>query len=145
MCLGKKLGRRYVTICFNADSFGVERVWDRDKLRLADAREGAYLLRTNLERTGPEELWRMYVQLTEIEAAFRALKSELGLPPIYHWKADRVEAHILVAFLGYSLWVCLKHRLKAKAAGLTPGQVLKEFGLLTLVEVSFLLKKGGKI
>jgi transposase len=139
------VGRRYVSIHFDEAACRLERTWDKEKLRLAEARDGAYLLRTNLDQTDPEELWRMYVQLTEAESAFRALKSELGLRPIYHRIPRRVEAHILVAFLGYSLWVCLKHRVKAKATGLTPRQVLEELGSLTLVEVSFQLSRGGKI
>ena len=68
----------------------------------------------------------MYVQLTEAETAFRTLKSELGLRPIYHRVAERIEAHILVAFLGYAMWVCLKHRLKAKAA-LEDSGVCRDF------------------
>ena len=136
--------RRYVRIQFTEHT-GVKWQWDREKLRLADARDGAYLLRTNLTNRDPQELWKMYIQLTEAEAASRTLKSELGLRPIYHRLSQRIEAHILVAFLGYSMWVCLKHRLKAKATGLTPRQVLDELGNLTLVEVSFRLAQGGKI
>jgi transposase len=69
-----------------------------------DAREGAYLLRTNLEGQTAEELWTKYIQLTEAEAAFRALKSELAIRPLFHQLEHRVKAHILVAFLGYALW-----------------------------------------
>ncbi|MGH9434255.1 MAG: IS1634 family transposase, partial [Terriglobia bacterium] len=77
-----------------------------------EAREGAYLLRTNLEGESAEELWRKYIQLTEAEAAFRALKSELSIRPLFHQIEPRVKAHILVAFLGYALWVTLKHLLR---------------------------------
>lgn len=140
-----KVGRGYIQICYDEHSNRIQRVWDKEKLRLADAKDGAYLLRTNLDQTDPEKLWRMYVQLTEAEAAFRALKSELGLRPIYHRTPDRVEAHVMIAFLGYSLWVCLKHRIKAKAAGLTPRQILEELRSMTLVEVTFSLRKGSKI
>lgn len=73
--------------------------WDRPRLRLAIQRDGAYLLRSNLVGKAPEQLWRMYVQLTEVEAVFRALKSDLGLRPIWHWVEPRVEAHVMVAFL----------------------------------------------
>jgi transposase len=69
-----------------------------------DAREGAYLLRTSLKEERTEELWKKYIQLTEAEAVFRALKSELAIRPIFHQKEHRVKAHILVAFLGYALW-----------------------------------------
>jgi transposase len=91
-----------------------------------EARAGAYLLRTNLTATDPATLWTRYVQLTEVEAAFRALKSELAIRPIWHQKASRVQAHILVAFLGYALWVTLKHTLRAAGAGLSPAQTLHQ-------------------
>jgi transposase len=120
-------------------------LWDRQALRLAQHRDGAYLLRTNLEDHSPEALWRMYVQLTEVEAVFRALKSELAIRPIWHWVGPRVEAHVMVAFLGYCLWVCLKHKLKAVAPGLSPWQVLDQFKRIVQVEVWFKLKAGGAI
>lgn len=119
--------------------------WDRLALRLAQHRDGAYLLRTNLDDHSPEALWRMYVQLTEVEAVFRALKSELAIRPIWHWVGSRVEAHVMVAFLGYCLWVCLKQKLKAAAPGLSPWQVLDQFQRIVQVEVWFKLKAGGAI
>ena len=119
--------------------------WDRQALRLAQHRDGAYLLRTNLRDRSPEALWRMYVQLTEVEAVFRALKSELAIRPIWHWVGPRVEAHVMVAFLGYCLWVCLKQKLKAAAPGLSPWQLLDQFKRIVQVEVWFKLKAGGAI
>ena len=119
--------------------------WDRQALRLAQHRDGAYLLRTNLSDHSPEALWRMYVQLTEVEAVFRALKSELAIRPIWHWVSPRVEAHVMVAFLGYCLWVCLKQKLKAAAPSLSPWQVLDQFKRIVQVEVWFKLKAGGAI
>jgi transposase len=95
-----------------------------DRRAWCEAREGAYLLRTNLTEADPAQLWTQYVQLTEVEAAFRALKSELAIRPIWHQRASRVQAHILVAFLGYALWVTLKHTLKRAGAGLSPQQAL---------------------
>jgi transposase len=80
-----------------------------------DLREGAYMLRTNLQAGTVEELWSEYMQLTEAEASFRALKSELYIRPLFHQLEPRVKAHILVAFLGYALWVTLKHLLKRRA------------------------------
>ena len=88
------------------------------------AREGAYLLRTNLPSTDPKQLWKSYIQLTEAEAAFRALKSELAVRPIFHQLESRTKAHVLVAFLGYAMWVTLKHLLQAKAITLSPTQAL---------------------
>ena len=77
-------------------------------------REGAYMLRTNLQTGTAEELWSRYMQLTEAEASFRALKSELSIRPLFHQLESRVKAHVLVAFLGYALWVTLKHLLKRR-------------------------------
>src|SRR5207253_5191217 len=79
-----------------------------------DLREGAYLLRTNLQADSAEEMWSKYMQLTEAEASFRALKSELSIRPLFHQLEPRVKAHVMVAFLGYALWVTLKHLLKEK-------------------------------
>jgi transposase len=89
-----------------------------------DAREGAYLLRTNLVGQTVEELWTKYIQLTEAEAAFRALKSELAVRPVFHQLERRAKAHLLVAFLGYALWVTLKHLLHRRTTGLTPARAL---------------------
>jgi transposase len=80
-----------------------------------ESREGAYLLRTNLQAQTAEELWSKYMQLTEAEASFRALKSELSIRPLFHQKEPRVKAHVMVAFLGYALWVTLKHWLRRRA------------------------------
>jgi transposase len=89
-----------------------------------ETREGAYLLRTNLQAESAAELWTKYMQLTEAEAAFRVLKSELSIRPFFHQLEPRVKAHILVAFLGYALWVTLKHLLRGKQSPLTPARVL---------------------
>ena len=75
-------------------------------------REGAYLLRTNVPADSAERLWSQYMQLTEAEASFRALKSEFSIRPLFHQKEPRVKAHMMVAFLGYAMWVTLKHLLK---------------------------------
>jgi hypothetical protein len=119
--------------------------WDRHALRLAASRDGAYLLRTNLEGSDPARLWTQYIQLTEVEAVFRALKSDLAIRPIWHFTPKRIEAHLMVAFLGYCLWVCLKHKLKASAPSLTPWQLLDQFGRIQLVEVWFKLRASGCI
>ena len=89
-----------------------------------EAREGAYLLRTNLHGETAEELWQKYIQLTEAEAAFRALKSELGLRPVFHQREHRVKAHVLVAFLGYALWVTFKRLLQQTPSRLSPALAL---------------------
>ena len=97
---------------------GVRLQWEMKKDREAwrDLREGAYMLRTNLQADSAEQMWSMYMQLTEAEASFRALKSELSIRPLFHQKESRVKAHILVAFLGYALWVTLKHLLQRRPA-----------------------------
>jgi len=119
--------------------------WDRQALKLAGLRDGAYLLRTNLKDRTPQALWKIYVQLTEVEEVFRTLKSHLALRPIWHWVGPRVEAHVMVAFLGYCLWVCLKQKLKAAAPSLTPWQLLDQFSRIVQVEVWFKLRTGGAI
>ena len=104
-------------------------------------REGAYLLRTNIEADSAEELWSRYMQLTEAEASFRALKSELSIRPLFHQLEPRVKAHVMVAFLGYALWVTLKHLLKQRPAlvpqpshsGVTNAQPLSAMKALALL------------
>jgi transposase len=110
---------------------------DKAKLQEAQRRDGHYLLRTNMVAEDPAVLWDRYMQLTQIEAAFKCLKSELGIRPIYHQLEHRVEAHILVAFLAYCLSVTLKHRLQAHAPGLTPRAVLEKLAAIQMLEVSF--------
>lgn len=110
---------------------------DKDKLRDAQLRDGHYLLRTNMVAEDPAVLWDRYMQLTQIEAAFKCLKSDLGIRPIYHQLEHRVEAHILVAFLAYCLSVTLKYRLQAHAPGLTPRAVLEKLGAIQMLDVSF--------
>jgi hypothetical protein len=112
-------------------------VVDKKKLRKAELRDGHYLLRSNLTAEDPGVLWERYVQLTQIEAAFKAMKSELGLRPIYHRLGDRVEAHILVAFLAYCLLVTLRNRLQALAPGLTPRAVLDALAPMQMLDVTF--------
>ena len=108
---------------------------DKNKLRQAELRDGHYLLRSNLTAEDPAVLWTRYIQLTNIEAAFRSLKSDLGLRPIYHRKESRVEAHIFVAFLAYCLHVTLKNRLQLHAPGLTPVQVLDKLASIQMIDV----------
>jgi transposase len=97
---------------------GVRLSWQikEDRKNWRESREGAYLLRTNLKAETAEELWAKYMQLTEAEASFRALKSELSIRPLFHQLEPRVKAHVMVAFLGYALWVTLKHLLKRRPA-----------------------------
>jgi transposase len=110
---------------------------NRDNLRQAHRREGRYLLRTNLCGREPADLWQFYIRLTEIEAAFKNLKDDLALRPIYHQLEHRIEAHIFVAFIAYCLHVTLRARLRPLAGGLTPRAVLDKFALLQMLDVHF--------
>ena len=105
---------------------------NRRKLRFVWRREGRYLLRSNLKGDDPAMLWRYYIQLTEVEQAFKELKGDLSIRPIYHQNEDRIEAHIFVA---YCLQVTLKHRLRSLAPGLTPRAVLEKMAALQMVDV----------
>ena len=110
---------------------------NRKKLRQVRLREGRYLLRTNLCGKQPAELWQFYIQLVEIEAAFKNLKDDLQLRPIYHQLQQRIEAHIFVAFTAYCLHVTLRARLKSVAGGLTPRSVLDKFAAIQMLDVKF--------
>ena len=107
----------------------------KDKLRQVRRREGRYLLRSNLTQSDPAALWEYYIQLTEIEQAFKELKSDLAIRPIYHQLDHRIEAHIFVAFIAYCLQVTLKQRSRSLAPGLTPRAVLEKFAAVQMVDV----------
>jgi hypothetical protein len=106
-----------------------------DAYRQARRRDGSYLLRTTLPADQPQRLWEQYMVLVEVESAFRCLKSDLALRPVYHQLEHRVEAHIFVAFLGYCLTVTLKNLLCRHAPGLTPRAVLEKLGRIQMVDV----------
>jgi Transposase DDE domain len=108
---------------------------DRDKLRQARRREGRYLLRTNLTEDNPAQLWNYYLQLVAVEQAFKTLKDDLALRPIFHQQQTRIEAHIFIAFLAYCLHVTLGRRLHALAPGLTPRRVLEKFAAMQMIDV----------
>lgn len=108
---------------------------DKAKLAHAQRRDGHYLLRSNLTAEDPAVLWTRYVQLTQIEAVFRSLKSELGVRPVYHQLEHRVDAHIMVAFLAYCLQVTLKNQMRSHAPGLTPAAVMDKLAAIQLIDV----------
>jgi transposase len=108
---------------------------DKAKLKAAEQRDGHYLLRSNLTGEDPAVLWTRYVQLTQIESVFRSLKSELSIRPIGHQLEHRADAHVLIAFLAYSLQVTLKNRLMRHAPGLTPAAVFEKLATIQMVEV----------
>jgi hypothetical protein len=107
----------------------------KEKLRELLRREGCYLLRSNLTHQDPAYLWEYYTQLTEVEQAFKELKGDLSIRPIYHQTDNRIEAHIFVAFLAYCLQVTLKFQAKQQAPGLTPRSILEKFAALQMVDV----------
>jgi transposase len=108
---------------------------NREKFDKAELRDGHYLLRSNVTAGNPMELWERYVQLTEIEAVFKTLKSDLGIRPIHHQLEHRVDAHIFIAFLAYCVMVTLKKRLQVHAPGLTPRAVLEKLATIQMLDV----------
>lgn len=118
---------------------------NRQTIRTARSREGRYLLRTNLTETDPGKLWEYYLQLTEVEQAFKELKGDLAVRPIFHQLEHRVEAHIFIAFLAYCLQVTLKARLKPLASGLTPRAVLEKFAAVQMLDVHLPTTDGRAI
>jgi transposase len=126
-----------------AETFSFRLNWQR--LREARRREGSYLLRSNLIDRDAGQLWAFYLQLVEVEQAFKELKNDLAIRPIYHQSDARIEAHIFVAFLAYCLQVTLKQRLKALAAGLTPRAVLDKMAAMHMVDVQLPTTDGRTV
>jgi hypothetical protein len=129
----KEAGRAWRLVRVSLDPFAF--ALDKARLRQLRQREGRYLLRSNLRERDPATLWPMYIQLTEIEQAFKELKHDLGLRPIHHQLDRRIEAHIFVAFLAYALQVTLKHRLRTGAPGLTPRSALEQLKAMQMLDV----------
>jgi len=126
---------------------GTRLVWRQkpEQQQWLEAREGAYLLRANLTADSAAELWKKYIQLTEVEAAFRTLKSELAIRPLFHQLEKRVKAHVLVAFLGYALLVTLKHLLKRTDSEYSPAKALKRLSELHSVDIVLPTVDGREI
>jgi len=101
----------------------------------AELSEGCYLLRTDLTNIDPKTLWKRYIRLTEAEWAFRVVKDELVIRPIWHQKADRVKAHILVCFLAYVLWKTLAQWMRRAGLGDAPRTLLEEFAKVKSADV----------
>jgi hypothetical protein len=118
---------------------------DRNKLRQARRREGRYLLRTNLTENDPAQLWSYYLQLVAVEEAFKTLKGDLAIRPIFHQEEARIEAHIFIAFLAYCLHVTLGRRLHALAPGLTPRNVLEKFAAIQMIDLHIPTTDGREL
>jgi hypothetical protein len=117
----------------------------REKLRRVRRREGRYLLRTNLTESDPAKLWSLYLQLVAVEEAFKNLKGDLAVRPIFHQSGRRVEAHIFVSFLAYCLHVTLGQRLGSLAPGLTTRSVLEQFAAMQMIDVHLPTTDGRQI
>lgn len=117
----------------------------KEKLREVLKREGRYLLRTNLRESDPAKVWEFYLQLTEVEEAFKNLKGDLSIRPIYHQTQSRIEAHIFVCFLAYCVQVTLRQQLRAKAPGLTARQALEKMARMQLLNVHFPTTDGREL
>ena len=96
---------------------------------------GNYLLRTNWDEKNPQKLWKTYIQLTEVEDAFRITKSDLGIRPIYHQRSDRTQAHILVCFLALSMWRTLEQWMNSSGLGTAPRKLLEELREIRSLDV----------
>lgn len=118
---------------------------NKDKLKLKRRREGRYLLRTNLTESDPAKLWSLYLQLVHVEEAFKNLKGDLAIRPIFHQSEPRIEAHILVAFLAYCLQITLTERLRSLAPGLTARSVLEKFAAIQMIDVHVPTTDGREI
>jgi transposase len=126
---------RLMVIDVAADSATLRYRLDRAKLRQARRREGRYLLRTNLTDDDPAKLWGLYLQLVSVEEAFKNLKGDLAIRPLFHQREARIEAHIFIAFLAYCLHVTLGRRLHALAPGLTPRSALEKFAAVQMIDL----------
>ena len=136
---------RLIAIEVAADSAALSYRLDRAKLRHARRREGRYLLRTNLTDDDPARLWGLYLQLVSVEQAFRNLKGDLAIRPIFHQDAARIEAHIFIAFLAYCLHVTLGRRLHALAPGLTPRSAIEKFAAVQMIDLHIPTTDGREL
>lgn len=138
-------GWRLVEVQVPDKSAGFTYALRKDKLKQVRRREGRYLLRTNLTGEDPAQLWRYYIQLVQVEEAFKNLKGDLSIRPIYHQNEPRIEAHVFIAFLAYCLHATLHQQLKPHAPGLTPRSVLDKFAAVQMIDVEIPTTDGRTI
>jgi hypothetical protein len=136
---------RLVDVALDQNSGALSFSLNRNKLRAARGREGRYLLRTNLTESDPALLWQYYIQLVAVEEAFKTLKGDLAIRPIFHRDERRIEAHIFVAFLAYCLQVTLTRRLHGLAPGLTARSALAKFAAMQMIDVHLPTTDGREI
>jgi len=136
---------RLVDIAVDKNSAAFSFSLNRKKLRTIRRREGRYLLRTNLTDNDPALLWQYYIQLVAVEEAFKNLKGDLAIPPIFHQDERRIEAHIFIAFLAYCMQITLTRRLHALAPGLTARSALEKFAAVQMIDVHLPTTDGREI
>ena len=136
---------RLVDIAMDKAGAGFSYTLNRQKLRQIRRREGRYLLRTNLTENDPALLWQYYIQLVAVEQAFKNLKGDLAIRPIFHQDERRVEAHIFIAFLAYCLQITLQRRLHALAPGLTARSALEKFAAVQMIDVHLPTTDGREL
>ena len=136
---------RLVDVAVDKQSPSFTFALNRNKLRKTRRREGRYLLRTNLTNDDPAQLWQYYTQLVAVEEAFRNLKGDLAIRPIFHKDEKRIEAHIFVAFLAYCMQITLTRRLHALAPGLTARSALEKFAAVQMIDVHLPTTDGREI
>ena len=139
------VGWRLVDVKVDKASAGFTFALNRNKLRTIRRREGRYLLRTNLTESDPATLWQYYIQLVAVEEAFKTLKADLAIRPVFHQQERRIEAHIFIAFLAYCLYVTLQRRLHALAPGLTARSALEKFAAVQMIDVHLPTTDGREL
>jgi hypothetical protein len=139
------IGWRLVDVKVEKASAAFTFTLNRDKLRKIRRREGRYLLRTNLTESDPATLWQYYIQLVAVEEAFKNLKADLAIRPVFHQEERRIEAHIFIAFLAYCLYVTLQRRLHALAPGLTARSALEKFAAVQMIDVHLPTTDGREL
>jgi transposase len=118
---------------------------DKTRLRRVRIREGCYLLRTNMAGRDPGQIWQYYMQLVAVEEAFRTLKGDLGLRPIFHKKPSRIEAHLFIAFLSYCLSITLRQQLRGLSGGLMPRTVFEKLATVQMLDVRIPTTDGREL
>jgi hypothetical protein len=139
------VGWRLVDVKVDKASAAFTFTLNRNKLRQIRRREGRYLLRTNLTESDPATLWQYYIQLVAVEEAFKNLKADLAIRPVFHQEERRIEAHIFIAFLAYCLYVTLQRRLHALAPGLTARSALEKFAAVQMIDVHLPTTDGREL
>ena len=139
------VGWRLVDVKVDKASAGFTVALNRNKLRTIRRREGRYLLRTNLTESDPATLWQYYIQLVAVEEAFKNLKADLAIRPVFHQEERRIEAHIFIAFLAYCLYATLQRRLHALAPGLTARSALEKFAAVQMIDVHLPTTDGREL